>query len=505
MAHNYSNTASVAQLGVSMDGVTTTLTVSGGTYVGWPASPFWGIVAKGTAQAELVEVTAVVGSALTVVRGQGGTSAASHGAGDTFHHIAPAVVFATSELHVEATTAVHGVSGSVVGTTGSQTIQDKLYRGGHKSNHTDALPAGLTASFEAVADNANARDGFVHNNTAGDVNRRGFLLAQSGTPRIELFNDGTVAITPSGSAVRPALAVNGNAQASGTLTVTGATVLNGTLTENSTSIFNNSVTVNGVVTPKTIDTQIPIVSDTATRLIIRTRAPADAFQALDNNGTLLASLSSGGSFNLLGGMSTLSDIVSSNAVRAYGMTVPMPTTVTSLGSVTTPVNGQSVHLTTDNCWYRREAGVWVNLGRQEVVAGRIPTPTDLHTSLTTGEQTINKLDVAAAPLILGNVYMFTVDLYCNFTADGSWLLRIRKGLAGSGTVIAQTVWRQDANAIVDVGKTWCPSWMGTANEAADLHVSMERIAGTATYNIRGGRKTTFAVDDRGARGWLEVA
>jgi hypothetical protein len=234
MAHKYVNTASTAAVGgAGIAAASLSVTVT--SFTGWPvAYPYFAEIAKGTGLAEIVEVTAAAGSVLTIVRGQGGTAAADHAVGAAFEHIAPASVFNLAESHPEAVIA-HGTATPVVGRDDAQTLTNKTYRGAFAAVFSDALPAGVVASYLSTADNANARDGFVHANTAGNVDRYAFLATQAGANRVAVRNDGTVEITPSGAAVRPGFrnagtsTLTGNVSAGGTLAVTGAATVGGTL------------------------------------------------------------------------------------------------------------------------------------------------------------------------------------------------------------------------------------------------------------------------------------
>lgn len=260
---NYVNTASTATTSAPVGPSDLTMTVAG--YTGWPGVPFWGILEKGTASAELVRVTNVAGAVLTITRGQGGTSATAHGGGSSFEHVAPADIFNRTETHMAATNA-HGVTGNVVGTSGAQTVQDKLFRGAVKSQHSDALPAGITASFESVADNATARDGFVHRNTAGAGSSFAFRAQQSGTDRFTVNNTGNVVIAPSsGLAIATSgagitvnggiLTANSGAVTTGmTVTTSGLVVSAGGLNVTGNATFNNNTTTTGQVSGGSLTT-----------------------------------------------------------------------------------------------------------------------------------------------------------------------------------------------------------------------------------------------------------
>lgn len=204
---NYVNNASVAVLDINITSTDTSVTVT--NFSGWPVStPYWAEIGRDTSSAEIVKVTAVAGSTLTIARGQDGTTASAHNIGDNFEHVIPAQLPNLVESHVDSTSA-HGVGSALVGVTDAQSLTSKEYRGSHVHTYSDANPAAPAAGYKVNADSTAARDGFVVNNTAADANKRAYALDQSGTPRFEVFQDGTVKIAPVG-ATRDALDVDGN-------------------------------------------------------------------------------------------------------------------------------------------------------------------------------------------------------------------------------------------------------------------------------------------------------
>lgn len=81
----YSSTAVATTLSASANNSTTSITVT--ALSGYPAqTPFTAIIDPDTASEEVVEVTNVAGTTLTVTRGVDGTSAVSHNAGAVFRH-----------------------------------------------------------------------------------------------------------------------------------------------------------------------------------------------------------------------------------------------------------------------------------------------------------------------------------------------------------------------------------------------------------------------------------
>jgi len=78
-----------------------------------------------TSNEEIVKVTAVSGNTLTVTRGHDGSTAKTHTSGAKVRHMAIGEDLRLAAAHRAATSAVHGTTGSVVGTTDTQTLTNK--------------------------------------------------------------------------------------------------------------------------------------------------------------------------------------------------------------------------------------------------------------------------------------------------------------------------------------------------------------------------------------------
>ena len=78
-----------------------------------------------TALEEIVDVSAVSTNTLTIVRGRDGSSGVAHSAGAAVRHMAIGRDYREANTHIEAASGVHGVTGSVVGTTDTQTLTGK--------------------------------------------------------------------------------------------------------------------------------------------------------------------------------------------------------------------------------------------------------------------------------------------------------------------------------------------------------------------------------------------
>jgi hypothetical protein len=120
----YSSTAVDTTLTGAINASATTITVA--AVSGFPASyPYTLALDYDTSSEELVNVTAAAGTSLTIVRGQDGTSGVSHDAGAVVKHVASARDYREPQEHIAASSAIHGVTGSVVGTTDTQTLSNK--------------------------------------------------------------------------------------------------------------------------------------------------------------------------------------------------------------------------------------------------------------------------------------------------------------------------------------------------------------------------------------------
>ena len=92
-----------------------------------PSYPFVLVFEKDSANEEIVQVTAKVGSSFTITRGIDGTTARSHSAGTSVEHAIIADDLTDFRAHEAAASGVHDLAAgaSVVGTTTTQTLSNK--------------------------------------------------------------------------------------------------------------------------------------------------------------------------------------------------------------------------------------------------------------------------------------------------------------------------------------------------------------------------------------------
>lgn len=111
---------------LSAPATATDATISVTAVTGLPITyPYTLIIDRGTSTEEAVEVTAASDLVLTVTRGIDATTAFAHANGATVAHGITARDVKEPNVHVNANSDVHGVTGSVVGTTDTQTLTNK--------------------------------------------------------------------------------------------------------------------------------------------------------------------------------------------------------------------------------------------------------------------------------------------------------------------------------------------------------------------------------------------
>ena len=132
----YSNTAVQTALSGPVTAAATSMSVSAVT--GFPGTDFVLAIDYGTANQELVLVTAVSGTTLTVTRGYDNTTAVSHDTGAVVVHTHSAADFADSRNHEAATSNVHGVTGVLLGASDTAVLTNKDLTSG-----TNTFPAKL--------------------------------------------------------------------------------------------------------------------------------------------------------------------------------------------------------------------------------------------------------------------------------------------------------------------------------------------------------------------------
>ena len=133
---NSSDTSAVVVSGTALLGG---VTISAG-------QTFTVVIDPDTALEEIVDVTAVSTNTLTIVRGIDGSSGQAHSAGAVVRHMAIGRDYREANTHIEASSAVHGLTGSVVGTTDTQTLTNKTLTTPTIASFTNATHSHLNAA-----------------------------------------------------------------------------------------------------------------------------------------------------------------------------------------------------------------------------------------------------------------------------------------------------------------------------------------------------------------------
>lgn len=172
----YSSTAGRMSLVGGVTGAAPSLVLDAVT--GLPGStPFTLLLDPGLITEEVVEVTAVGGTTMTVTRGVDGTSAQDHGANAEVRHAYSARDFQDSRDHEANTTTAHGVTGAAVGTTNAQTLTNKtITNAANTISFPNAQNFGA-ANFSGAANfNATSGLGVVHVDSLANITTGGVTV-----------------------------------------------------------------------------------------------------------------------------------------------------------------------------------------------------------------------------------------------------------------------------------------------------------------------------------------
>lgn len=159
MSLRYYANAPATTLGASCSNSATSIQVNSVT--GFPIQyPYTLILDRGTASEEAVSVTNASGTTLTVTRAIDGTTAFSHSLGAAVEHGVTAQDIREANAHVNASTAVHGLAGAVVGTTDTQALTNKdLTAGNTFPTSLATVSTGQTLTNKTLALGSNTVSG----------------------------------------------------------------------------------------------------------------------------------------------------------------------------------------------------------------------------------------------------------------------------------------------------------------------------------------------------------
>ena len=146
MRRQYAGAAYASVLTAQLDGSAGALSISCDDLTNWPdgtVGPFYVVINRGLATEEKILCVSRAGNTLTVYddgvtvgRGADGTSIQTHSVNSVIEHVFTATDADEANLHVNSSSGVHGLTGSVVGTTDTQTLTNKTLSGATMSGVT---------------------------------------------------------------------------------------------------------------------------------------------------------------------------------------------------------------------------------------------------------------------------------------------------------------------------------------------------------------------------------
>lgn len=341
MARKYSNTFAETTLTGSINNSVTTISI--GSTTGLPASfPYTLAIDYGTSSVEMVTVTALAGANLTVTRGQDGTSAQSHTAGARVVHPVTARDLSEPQVHIDATSDIHGLSGgaSVVGTSQAQTLTNKTISG--STNTLTNIPNTALVAIDAskvtqpfaTLTTTGANGGAQVITVTGDEVGRNKPIAtwiRTGSGGLVVGEDAVVQVTSGGFVVDPTQRPTGSASATARVVVkaqgkTGIRVDQNTAETNDFIVFKDP----SGTTKYRVDSTGAV---TASGGVTSSTSVTTATLAASGNATVGGTLGVTGALTASGGASVTGGVTATGTVQGA--------TVTSTGAV----NGASASIT----------------------------------------------------------------------------------------------------------------------------------------------------------------
>lgn len=171
MRRQYAGAAYASVLTSELAASASALVITCSDLTNWPdgtIGPFYVVIDRGLATEEKIlcvtrssNTLNVYDDGVTSGRGADGTSVSYHATNSVIEHVFTATDADEANLHVNSSSAVHGLTGSVVGTTDTQTLTNKTMSGAN--NTFSAIPqtaiTGLSGAYAPLNLTLNAQTG----------------------------------------------------------------------------------------------------------------------------------------------------------------------------------------------------------------------------------------------------------------------------------------------------------------------------------------------------------
>lgn len=154
----YKGAAQSATLTAPLGGAVTDLTITCNDLTNYPtgtgSKPFFVVIDRGLSSEEKILCSSRSGNILTVFddgvtngRGSDDTTITSHATNAALEHVFTATDADEANAHVNTSSGVHGLTGSVVGTTDTQTVSNKTLNDTTFTGSISGLEVGLNPLF----------------------------------------------------------------------------------------------------------------------------------------------------------------------------------------------------------------------------------------------------------------------------------------------------------------------------------------------------------------------
>jgi hypothetical protein len=275
--------------GALTNSATTATVVSGTSLLGGvtisAGEIFTVVIDPDTALEEIVDVSAVSTNTLTIVRGRDGSSGVAHSAGAQVRHMAIGRDYREANLHIEASSAVHGLSGSVVGTTDTQTLTGKTISAADNTLTGVATLTGTqTLTNKTLTSPTITGTGAIAGTFTGNLTGTASAATLAATATA-LATGRTISLT--GDVTGTTGSFDGTGNATMTAAIGTGVIVNADIAAGA-AISYSKLDLAGTITSADISNGTIVAADIADGTITAAKLTADPFARANHTGTQLA-------------------------------------------------------------------------------------------------------------------------------------------------------------------------------------------------------------------------